>query len=295
MDEGSKNRLRLLLKSERAMGLGTVGPADWTELRANPQLPAPNAELIVRENPSVARSRLSAPPSHAAVQPHSPPLPPSSSGSESFSSPILSVEDRHIRLVAMDENEVRGCTKCGLSVSRNKTVFGEGAPDARLMFIGEGPGYTEDQTGRPFVGPAGALLDRMIGAMGLKREQVFIANVVKCRAYLPGPPAKDRAPAPEEVAACSSYLERQVEIIRPSVIVTLGVPASQFVLSTRLSMSRLRGNWHTWHGIAVMPTWHPSYLLRCEKDGNVEPKRQAWSDLQKVMTHLGLSPPKISA
>jgi DNA polymerase len=134
----------------------------------------------------------------------------------------------------------------------------------------------------------------MIGAMGLRREQVYIANVIKCRAFHPGPPPKDRAPSPEEVAACSPYLQQQVEIIRPTVIVTLGVPASQYVLQTKNSMSRMRGIWSAWHGIKVMPTWHPAYMLRCEKDGNVEPKRQAWSDLQKVMLELGLAAPKKS-
>ena len=166
------------------------------------------------------------------------------------------------------------------------------AVDAKLMFIGEGPGFKEDQTGRPFIGPAGELLTRMIGAMGLKREDVYIANVVKCRAFMPGPPAKDRAPALEEIAACSSYLQQQVETIRPRVIVTLGVPATQFVLQTKSSMSRLRGQWSAWHGIKVMPTWHPSYLLRREKEGDVEPKRQAWSDLQLVMKDLGLGAAK---
>ena len=216
-------------------------------------------------------------------------MPAPSSGA--FTSPILGIDARRVRLTQMDEGEVRTCTKCPLCNTRENTVFGEGAADARLMFVGEGPGGKEDQTGRPFVGPAGELLNRMIGAMGLKREQVYIANIVKCRAYMQGPPPKDRAPAPEEVAACSPYLERQVEIIRPQVIVTLGLPASQFVLQTKSSMSRLRGNWSAWHGIKVMPTWHPSYLLRRERDGDVEPKRQAWGDLQKVMAELGLATP----
>ncbi|HWE03879.1 MAG TPA: uracil-DNA glycosylase [Tepidisphaeraceae bacterium] len=283
------------MKSERAMGLETVGPADWSELSI--ARPPARPEPVTRATAaSPLTPHQTTPTQPAPVQAvAAPAIAPSPPASEPFLSPILSIEDRRLRLFAMDDGEVRGCTKCGLCHSRTHTVFGEGAVDARLMFIGEGPGHTEDQTGRPFVGPAGMLLDRMIGAMGLRREQAYIANVVKCRAHLPGPPAKDRAPAPEEVAACSPYLERQVEIIRPEVIVTLGVPASQFVLSTRLSMSRLRGNWHTWHGVAVMPTWHPSYLLRCEKEGNLEPKRQAWSDLQKVMAHLGLIPPKKSA
>ena len=214
--------------------------------------------------------------------------------SDAFTSPILAPEERRVRLSAIDEGHVRSCTQCSLCNTRNRTVFGEGDAEARLMFIGEGPGGKEDQTGRPFVGPAGELLNRMIGAMGLAREQVYIANVVKCRAFMPGPSPKDRAPAAEEVAACSPYLQQQVEIIRPQVIVTLGLPATQFVLQTRLSMSRMRGNWNSWHGIKVMPTWHPSYLLRREKEGDVEPKRQAWNDLQKVMSELGLAAPKES-
>lgn len=217
---------------------------------------------------------------------------PASIADDGFTSPAMAPQERLARLAEMDEAEVRGCVKCALCQTRGKTVFGEGAADARLMFIGEGPGAREDQTGRPFVGPAGELLNRMIGAMGLKREQVYIANIIKCRAYIAGPPPKDRAPAPEEVAACSPYLQRQVEIIRPQVIVTLGLPASQFVLQTRLSMSRLRGTWSAWRGVKVMPTWHPSYLLRREKEGDVEPKRQAWSDLQKVMAELGLAQPR---
>jgi DNA polymerase len=201
------------------------------------------------------------------------------------------VEQRRLHLATLDEAQVRGCVKCPLCNSRTQTVFGEGAVDARLMFIGEGPGFKEDQSGRPFVGPAGELLNRMIGAMGLAREQVYIANIVKCRAFMPGPPQKDRAPAPDEVAACSPYLEQQVGTIRPQVIVTLGLPATQFVLQNKLSMSRQRGNWAAWHGIKVMPTWHPSYLLRREKEGDVEPKRQAWKDLQGVMKELALGAP----
>ncbi len=211
--------------------------------------------------------------------------------SEPFASPVVDVEQRRHRLAEIDETEVRGCPRCGLCQTRTKTVFGEGSPQAQLMFIGEGPGAKEDQSGRPFVGPAGELLNRMITAMGLTREAVYITNVVKCRAYHPGPPPKDRPPAPDEVAACSSYLERQVELIRPRVIVTLGLPASQYVLQTRRSMSQMRGNWEAWHGIKVLPTWHPSYLLRREKEGDVEPKRQAWADLQKVMAELGLTSP----
>ena len=220
------------------------------------------------------------------------PLAPPARSTEPFSSPVLSPEQKRSQLALIDQGEVVGCTKCPLCATRTRTVFGEGDADASLMFIGEGPGSREDQTGRPFVGPAGELLTRMINAMGLARERVYIANTVKCRAFLPGPPPKDRAPAPDEMAACTPYLERQVEIIRPRVIVTLGLPASQFVLQTKLSMSRMRGQWHSWRGIRVMPTWHPSYLLRREREGDVEPKRQAWADLQLVMGEMGLVAPR---
>jgi DNA polymerase len=302
MDESIKNRLRLWLLSERAMGLSIAGPGTWPEPSAVQPAAAASPRL---EQPRSAAT----PPIHAVAAPIVAPRqapdsapaisplagkPASGVESEPFTSPILSLEDRRAFLATLDQTQVQECVKCELCRSRHKTVFGEGAADARLMFIGEGPGSKEDQTGRPFVGPAGELLNRMIGAMGLAREQVYIANIVKCRAFLPGPPPKDRAPSPEEVAACSPYLLQQVETIRPNVIVTLGVPATQFILQTKLSMSRLRGTWNAWHGIKVMPTWHPSYLLRREKEGDTQPKRQAWGDLQLVMKELGLAVPKKS-
>ena len=158
-------------------------------------------------------------------------------------------------LTAMDETEVTGCTRCPLHLGRTRTVFGEGDPEARLMFIGEGPGENEDLTGRPFVGRAGELLNRMIAGMGLTREQVFIANVVKCR------PPQNRVPTVVEVATCTSYLHRQIEWIRPEVIVSLGLPATRHLLGSTLAMGKLRGRWHTWRGIRVMPTYHPAYRL----------------------------------
>lgn len=300
--------------SERALGLGTVGPAHWTKRApaaatatnaAAQRQAVPAAAWRMSETPAAAATPARAsgrqsPPVTATSTPASPAAPAQPSVALAqppvdalpFASAPVPVQERAALLEKLDLEQVRGCEKCTLSRTRKTTVFGEGDPAAQLMFIGEGPGYNEDQSGRPFVGPAGELLNRMIAAMGLKREQTYIANIVKCRAFLPGPPAKDRAPAPEEVAACCGYLTRQVEIIRPRVIVTLGLPASQFVLQTKLSMSRLRGQWNTWHGLRVMPTWHPSYLLRREKEGDVEPKRQAWSDLQQVMLELGLNVPK---
>jgi DNA polymerase len=193
----------------------------------------------------------------------------------------LSTAEKAKQLAVMDANEVRGCTKCRLCEGRTQTVFGEGDVDARVMFIGEGPGRTEDETGRPFVGRAGELLTKMIGAMGLSREQVYIANVVKCR------PPENRTPAPDEVATCTPYLERQLQIIRPKAIVTLGLPASRYLLNSTLSMGKLRGQWQAWRGIPVMPTFHPSYVLRVYTP---ETRAAVWSDLKQVMELLTTSP-----
>ena len=188
-------------------------------------------------------------------------------------------QERAAALDAIDRNEVRGCTKCGLCQSRTRTVFGEGAPDAALMFVGEGPGADEDATGRPFVGRAGQKLNEMIAAMGLRREQVYIANVVKCR------PPGNRTPLPEEAQACWSYLQRQIQIIRPKVIVVLGNPAAKALLGNIEGITRVRGQWHRFGDIDVMPTFHPAYLLR---QYSVENRRKVWSDLQEVMKRLGL-------
>jgi uracil-DNA glycosylase len=205
---------------------------------------------------------------------------------EIFSAPTPSLpqalprDQRQVLLKTMDREEVSVCTKCALCQSRTHTVFGEGDCEAQLLFIGEGPGETEDQTGRPFVGRAGQLLDKMIAAMGLRREQVFICNIVKCR------PPGNRVPAPEEVAACTPYLVRQIEIIQPRVIVTLGLPATRYLLQVARSMGQMRGNWHAWKGIPVMPTYHPAYILRSY---NEQTRAAVWSDLRQVMTKLGLT------
>lgn len=161
------------------------------------------------------------------------------------------------------QDEVAGCQRCELHKGRTNTVFGEGAPNAALMFVGEGPGEKEDESGRPFVGPAGELLEKMILAMGFAREEVYIANIVKCR------PPGNRTPEFDEVDACLGYLRKQICIVRPRVIVTLGRTAAQAVLSVESTMSYLRGRWDSREFIEVlrcqvdvMPTWHPSYLLR---------------------------------
>ena len=173
------------------------------------------------------------------------------------------------------------CTKCRLCETRNKVVFGVGDRSARLVFIGEGPGADEDAQGEPFVGRAGQLLTAAIKqGMGLTREQVYIANVVKCR------PPENRAPQPDEVTACLPYLHRQLELINPEVIVTLGQHAQKALVGSEIGITKLRGNWQSWRGIKVMPTLHPAYLLR-----NPPAKKDFWADLQMVMGELGLTRP----
>ena len=176
---------------------------------------------------------------------------------------------------------VRHCRSCPLCETRLNAVPGEGAPNARLMFIGEGPGADEDRQGRPFVGPAGQLLDKMIAAMQFKREEVYIANIVKCR------PPRNRAPMPEEAAACIGYLEHQIRMVKPEVIVLLGATAAHFLLKREEGIMRLRGRWLEYDGIPVMPTFHPAFLLRQESA-----KRDAWADLKQVMRRLGIALPQ---
>jgi DNA polymerase len=187
----------------------------------------------------------------------------------------------------IDVNEVRGCTRCILHKGRTQTVFGEGDASAALLFVGEGPGQDEDEQGRPFVGRAGQKLNEMIAAMGLRREDVYIANVVKCR------PPNNRPPLPDESATCSGlYLVRQLQIIRPKAIVTLGNPATQALLGAVPGITKIRGQWQKLRplaegleGIPVMPTFHPSYVLR---NYTTETRKMVWDDLKKVMELLGI-------
>jgi DNA polymerase len=174
------------------------------------------------------------------------------------------------------KDEIIGdCKRCKLCEERNQVVFGSGDPEAQLVFVGEGPGAEEDKQGIPFVGRAGQLLTKMIEAMGLSRDRVHIINVVKCR------PPNNRDPEPDEVAACSPFLKAQLAIIKPKVIVTLGRYASQTLLATTTPMSQIRGQWTSYEGIDVMPTFHPAFLLR-----NPPKKKEVWQDLQEVMTRL---------
>ena len=159
------------------------------------------------------------------------------------------------RTLAQVAAEAAGCTKCKLAQGRTQVVFGDGSPDADLLFIGEGPGFHEDKQGVPFVGAAGQLLNRMLGEIGLAREDVYIANIVKCR------PPGNRDPQPDEIEACTPWLVEQISLIQPRVIVTLGNFATKYVLSTATGITRLRGQVHDWHGRTVIPTFHPAAIL----------------------------------
>ncbi len=173
--------------------------------------------------------------------------------------------------------EVSACKKCELSGSRTNTVFGVGNPKADLMFIGEAPGAEEDKRAEPFVGRAGKLLTKMIEAMGLTRNDIYIANILKCR------PPENRNPLPAEVELCEHYLTRQIDAIRPKFICALGAVSAKTLLKTKEPISKLRGNFHSYHGTPLLPTFHPAYLLR-----NPAEKKNAWADLQLLMEKLGL-------
>ena len=176
--------------------------------------------------------------------------------------------------------DIGDCTRCPLAYAgRHKIVFADGDANARLMFVGEGPGADEDAQGLPFVGKAGQLLNNMISAMGLKREEVYIANIVKCR------PPGNRTPEFVEATTCSQFLLRQIDIVRPQVIVALGATAATYLLGVRQSLSSLRGRWHATRGAKLAVTYHPAFLLRDPRQ-----KGEAWKDLQMVMAELGLKP-----
>jgi len=171
--------------------------------------------------------------------------------------------------------EIGDCGRCKLCSTRKNIVFGTGNPNATLMFVGEAPGADEDIQGEPFVGRAGQLLTKMIQAMGFSRGEVYIANIIKCR------PPENRNPQPDEIAACSPFLLKQIETIRPKVICALGTFSAQTLLETQQKISALRGKFHDYHGVKLLPTFHPAYLLR-----NPNEKKTVWEDLKKIMEEL---------
>ena len=193
--------------------------------------------------------------------------------------PLSTVQDKPAALKIIRE-DIGDCTRCRLHKGRTKLVFGVGNVNADIMFVGEGPGADEDARGEPFVGRAGQLLNNMISAMGIKREEVYIANIVKCR------PPGNRTPEKDECDTCSPFLMRQIEVVQPKVIVALGAVAAKNLLAINDSMANLRGRWYDFRGCKLLVTYHPAYLLRDPRQ-----KKEAWKDLQMVMKFLGLKGP----
>ncbi|MFL6311133.1 MAG: uracil-DNA glycosylase [Terriglobales bacterium] len=191
--------------------------------------------------------------------------------------PVIGDKPSALKLIREDIGE---CTRCRLHKGRTNLVFGVGNVNADLMFVGEGPGADEDAQGEPFVGRAGQLLNNMISAMGIKREDVYIANVVKCR------PPSNRTPEKDECDVCSPFLMRQIDVIKPKVIVALGAVAAKNLLAVNDSMANLRGRWYDFRNSKLLVTYHPAYLLRDPRQ-----KKEAWKDLQRAMKYLGLNPP----
>jgi len=231
--------------------------------------------LLFLQESGVLEIDRTAPPRPAA--PEASPAPPSA---PARTKPAAArTGDPAAALERLRVEEIGDCRRCKLCEKRNTIVFGDGAPGARLMFVGEGPGFDEDRRGVPFVGKAGQLLNQIIEAMGFRREEVYIANVVKCR------PPDNRTPQPDEVAACTPFLFEQIAIVRPEVIVALGSPAAQALLGRTAGITKIRGTFCEYQaphgGIRVMPTFHPAYLLR-----NPAAKRPVWEDMKQVMAFL---------
>jgi uracil-DNA glycosylase family 4 len=207
------------------------------------------------------------------------PLPGKTAGSiRGSSSDLFSPGGSSLVVSSLEELRaaIGDCRRCKLCSGRTNLVFGVGNPRAKLMFVGEGPGRDEDLQGEPFVGRAGQLLtDIITKGIGLRREDVYIANVVKCR------PPDNRNPEPDEVAACEPFLKKQIELISPEIIVALGKFAVQTLLQSKMPITKLRGNWHTYQGIKLMPTFHPAYLLRNPAD-----KKLVWEDIKKVIQEM---------
>lgn len=196
------------------------------------------------------------------------------------------MDDKKKRLNILQHETIGDCVRCRLHQTRNTIVFGEGRSDAEIMFIGEGPGRDEDASGRPFVGRAGQLLTAIIEkGFGIPRSDVYIANIVKCRPTVDMAGRRDRPPEDDERDACTPFLLKQIEIIDPKVIVTLGNPSTKFLCNTRLGITKARGTWHLFCHIPVMPTYHPSYVLR--NGGEKSPlKRDVWDDVKKILEYL---------
>lgn len=264
--EAIARKIRQALDTDRLFGVDAVPIHSPPVLATAPESPQQSAADASASSPASSRVPPSdAPPGRADALDEPDLMPP---------------KDKAQALADLAREHAAQCPHCAPQQNRLNLVFGEGDADAELMFIGEGPGAEEDRQGRPFVGRAGRLLDKQIVAMGLEREQVYITNIVKTR------PPGNRAPTPEEADQCIPSLHRQIEIIRPTVIVALGATAAKYLLDdSRLAITRERGNWKRYHHVDLMPTFHPAYLLRQYTKEN---RQRVWNDLQKVMGRLGL-------
>jgi uracil-DNA glycosylase family 4 len=274
MDPVINDALHARLRYYRELGIGElyrreVDPSPWAQPESasaidqtatQSQLSAPTQLLEhVEESSIAARKPFPSAPAQGA------PVPP----------------EQHFAALKLIREEIGDCTRCQLAKGRNKIVFGDGDPNAKLFFVGEGPGADEDASGVPFVGRGGQLLNNMIAAMGLTREQVYIANVVKCR------PPSNRTPEPDEAHTCSPFLFQQIDVVRPQVIVALGQTAVTYLTGEKRPLSAWRGAVHPLRGTKLIVTYHPAFLLR---DPNQ--KKHAWADLQIAMRELGLTPPE---
>jgi DNA polymerase len=273
-DDTSLDELRFLTRALRAhLEWQVVTGATGLERAPREAQTATVTDSAPAPRPEPPRAALSAVPTPTAA---SAAVAPAIAAAESASG-----EPRDLRRLEVLAEIVRGCTRCGLCKQRKQAVFARGTGSSGVCFVGEGPGADEDAQGLPFVGKAGQLLDRMIEAMGLGRDEVYVCNIVKCR------PPDNRKPEPDEMAACMPYLDEQLELIAPRVIVALGATAVQGLLGTSEGIMRLRGKWKSYRGqIDVMPTFHPAYLLRTPAA-----KREAWEDLQEVLRRIGRSVP----
>ncbi len=229
-----------------------------------------NAGIEFIPRPRKSPEEKGAPPMSLLTQHHTPSPP---------------VSDRHQALQLLSE-EVKACTKCKeLAATRTQTVFGVGPLDAEVCFIGEAPGADEDRQGEPFVGAAGQLLNRIIAACGMKREEVYICNILRCR------PPGNRTPRADEAANCRPFLERTLDLVQPRYIVCLGASAANYLLDSKLSIGKMRGRFYEFQGIPVICTFHPAYLLR---SASPEPRRQVWEDMKMLLTRMGRPIPEVN-
>jgi len=244
-------------------------------------MPLPNSDEAARQLRQHVERLLSAGVEFAPAPDPSLPAPrPAASLFDAAPEPQAPASDCRVELAVLAE-EVKACTACKeLASTRTQTVFGVGPIGAEICFIGEAPGADEDRQGEPFVGPAGQLLNKIIVACGMKREEVYICNILRCR------PPGNRTPRSEEAANCRGFLDRTLDIIGPKYIVCLGAVAANNLLDTKMSIGKMRGRFWDYHGIPVVCTYHPSYLLRSQADGNLTPKRQVWEDMQMLLKRM---------